>query len=156
MEIATFGAGCFWGVEAAFGNLPGVTSTSVGYAGGDLPDPSYRDVCAGDTGHTEVVRVEFDGRRVSYATLLDTFWSCHDPTQVNRQGPDCGYQYRSVIFCEHDDQLAAATESKRLLEESGKFQRPIATAIERSRSFYLAEDYHQKYLAKRGMATCHA
>lgn len=155
MEIATFGAGCFWGVEAAFGNVPGVASTCVGYAGGDVPDPSYRDVCAGDTGHTEVVRVEFDGRRVSYAALLDTFWACHDPTQVNRQGPDRGYQYRSVIFCEHDDQLEAAAESKRLLEEGGKFKRPIATAIERSRSFYLAEDYHQKYLAKRGMATCH-
>ena len=155
MEIATFGAGCFWGVEAAFGNVPGVTSTCVGYAGGDLPDPSYRDVCAGDTGHTEVVRVEFDGRRVSYATLLDAFWACHDPTQVNRQGPDFGYQYRSVIFCEDDDQLEAAAESKRLLAASGKFQRPIATAVERSRSFYLAEDYHQKYLAKRGMATCH-
>ena len=155
MEIATFGAGCFWGVEAAFGNLPGVSATCVGYAGGDVPDPSYRDVCAGDTGHTEVVRVEFDGRRVSYATLLDTFWACHDPTQVNRQGPDFGYQYRSVIFCEDDNQLEAAAESKRLLEASAKFKRPIATAIERSRSFYLAEDYHQKYLAKRGMATCH-
>lgn len=155
MEIATFGAGCFWGVEAAFGNLPGVTATCVGYAGGDVPDPSYRDVCAGNTGHTEVVRVEFDRRRVSFAALLETFWACHDPTQVNRQGLDRGYQYRSVIFCEHDDQLEAAAESKRILEESGKFKRPIATAIERSRSFYLAEDYHQKYLAKRGMATCH-
>ena len=155
METATFGAGCFWGVEVAFGNVPGVTSTCVAYAGGHLPDPSYRDVCAGDTGHTEVVRVEFDERRVSYETLLETFWSCHDPTQVNRQGPDFGYQYRSVIFCEDDDQFAAARESKRKLEQSGRHERPIATAIERSRSFYLAEDYHQKYLVKRGLATCH-
>ena len=102
-----------------------------------------------------MVRVEFDERRVSYEALLETFWSCHDPTQVNRQGPDLGYQYRSVIFCEHDDQVMAAEESKRRLEESGRHRRPIATAIERSRSFYLAEDYHQKYLVKRGMATCH-
>ena len=155
MQTAIFGAGCFWGVEVAFGNVPGVTSTSVGYAGGDVSDPTYREVCAGGTGHTEVVRVEFDEQRVSFATLLDTFWECHDPTQVNRQGPDRGYQYRSVIFCEHEDQLKAAEESKRRQASSGRHKRPIATAIERSRSFYLAEDYHQKYLAKRGMAACH-
>ncbi len=155
MEIATFGAGCFWGVEAALGNVPGVASTCVGYAGGEVPDPTYEDVCTGRTGHTEVVRVEFDSRSVCYQTLLESFWTCHDPTQVNRQGPDIGYQYRSVIFCESSEQVEAAEASKRRLEESGRFKRPVATAIERSRSFYPAEEYHQQYLAKRGMAACH-
>lgn len=147
METATFGAGCFWGVEVAFANVPGVTSTCVAYAGGHLPDPSYRDVCAGDTGHTEVVRVEFDERRVSYETLLETFWSCHDPTQVNRQGPDIGTQYRTVIFCHDDAQATAAEASKQALEGQGY---SIATKIEPVSDYWIAEDYHQQYFEKQG------
>lgn len=153
-EIAMFGAGCFWGVEVAFANVPGVKSTLVGYAGGWSPDPSYEDVCGGDTGHTEVVRLEFDPEQVTYKTLLDTFWTCHDPTQVNRQGPDIGSQYRSVIFCEDEAQKTVANESKMRLAETRRFSRPIATNIEMFRNFYAAEDYHQKYLANRGLATC--
>lgn len=155
METATFGAGCFWGVEVAFASIPGVTATSVGYAGGTYPDPTYRDVCRGDTGHTEVVRVTFDPERVSYQTLLKTFWECHDPTQVNRQGPDVGYQYRSVIFCENDRQAEAAEASKARLEQSAVHSLPVATAIEPASNFYRAEEYHQQYLAKRGLVVCH-
>ena len=155
METATFGAGCFWGVEVAFGRVPGVVSTTVGYAGGTRASPSYEEVCRGDTGHTEVVRVEFDPDRVSYKELLNAFWDCHDPTQVNRQGPDFGYQYRSVVFCESDQQLAVARASKLELERSERFPRPIATAIEPARDFYRAEEYHQQYLAKRGQVVCH-
>ncbi len=155
METATFGAGCFWGVEVRFANIPGVTATSVGYAGGTYPNPSYHDVCRGDTGHTEVVRVIFDPDRVSYETLLDTFWDCHDPTQVNRQGPDVGYQYRSVIFCENDRQAKVAAASKSRLEQSRALAFPVSTAIEPAGSFYPAEEYHQQYLAKRGLAICH-
>lgn len=156
METATFGAGCFWGVEAAFGRIPGVVSTTVGYAGGTKDNPSYEEVCRGDTGHTEVVRVDFDPDRVSYAELLNAFWECHDPTQINRQGPDFGYQYRSVVFGESDEQLAVARASKEALANSGKHRRPVATAIEPARKFYRAEEYHQRYLAKRGQAVCHA
>lgn len=156
METATFGAGCFWGVEAAFGRIPGVVSTTVGYAGGTTDNPSYEEVCRGDTGHTEVVRVDFDPDRVSYAELLNAFWECHDPTQINRQGPDFGYQYRSVVFGESDEQLAVARASKEALANSGKHRRPVATAIEPARKFYRAEEYHQRYLAKRGQAVCHA
>ena len=156
MDTATFGAGCFWGVEAAFGKIPGVVSTAVGYAGGTKVNPSYEEVCRGDTGHTEVVRVDFDPERVSYEKLLQAFWECHDPTQVDRQGPDFGYQYRSVVFGENDAQLALARASKQELDASGKYSRPIATAIEPSRAFYRAEEYHQQYLAKRGQAVCHA
>lgn len=156
MDTATFGAGCFWGVEAAFGKIPGVVSTTVGYAGGTKVNPSYEDVCRGDTGHTEVVRVDFDPERVSYGNLLDAFWECHDPTQVDRQGPDFGYQYRSVVFGESDAQLALARASKQELDNSGKYSRPIATAIEPSRNFNRAEEYHQQYLAKRGQAVCHS
>lgn len=156
MDTATFGAGCFWGVEAAFGKIHGVVSTTVGYAGGTKHNPSYEEVCRGDTGHTEVVRVDFDPDRVTYAELLNAFWECHDPTQVNRQGPDFGYQYRSVVFGESEEQLAVARRSKEALEDSGKFSRPVATAIEPSRNFYRAEEYHQQYLAKRGQAVCHA
>lgn len=155
MERATFGAGCFWGVEAAFGRIAGVVATTVGYAGGTRADPSYEEVCRGDTGHTEVVRVDFDPERVSYAELLNAFWECHDPTQVNRQGPDFGYQYRSVVFGESDEQLAVARQSKEELDRNGKFARPIATAIEPARNFYRAEEYHQRYLAKRGQTVCH-
>ncbi len=153
-EIAMFGAGCFWGVETAFADVPGVKSTLVGYAGGWSPQPSYEDVCGGDTGHTEVVRVEYDPEQVPYETLLETFWSCHDPTQVNRQGPDLGHQYRSVIFCRDEVQRAVANKSKRRLESTRRFARPIATSIELFRNFYAAEEYHQKYLAKRGLAAC--
>ncbi len=155
MKTATFGAGCFWGVEVTFGNIPGVEATCVGYAGGDLQDPTYQDVCAGDTGHTEVVRLSFDPDKVTFAALLDALWDCHDPTQVNRQGPDAGYQYRSVVFCEDDEQFNLATASKQQRAASGKHARPIATSIERSRSFYEAEEYHQQYLVKRGLAVCH-
>ena len=155
MATAVFGAGCFWGVEVAFGNVPGVSSTAVGYAGGSHPDPTYEQVCRGDTGHAEVVRVTFESDQVSYDALLDVFWECHDPTQVNRQGPDIGYQYRSVVFCEDAGQLAAARASKERLESSGHFQQPIATAIEPAATFYRAEEYHQQYLAKRGLAVCH-
>lgn len=155
METATFGAGCFWGVEVAFANVPGVTATRVGYAGGTYPDPTYRDVCRGDTGHAEVVRVTFDPDRVSYEQLLDKFWECHDPTQVNRQGPDIGHQYRSVIFCETDRQAKAAEASKARLDSDGTYARPIATAIEAASIFHLAEEYHQQYLAKRGLLYCH-
>ena len=155
MATAIFGAGCFWGVEVALGNVAGVSSTTVGYAGGSHADPTYEQVCRGDTGHAEVVRVTFEPDKVRYDALLDVFWECHDPTQVNRQGPDVGYQYRSVIYCENADQLAAARASKERLERSGRFQRPIATTIEPVGSFYPAEEYHQQYLAKRGLAGCH-
>ncbi len=153
-EFATFGAGCFWGVEVAFANVPGVKSTVVGYTGGRDTNPTYRAVCRGNTGHTEAVRVEFDPRQVKYEELLETFWACHDPTQLHRQGPDIGYQYRSVIFCEDDSQQALAESSKDRMDRSGRFLRPIATAIESGAPFYPAEEYHQKYLVKRGLATC--
>lgn len=153
-EIATFGAGCFWGVEMAFANLPGVRSTTVGYAGGWLDRPSYRDVCGGNTGHAEVVRVEYEPDRVSFEDLLETFWSCHDPTQLNRQGPDVGFQYRSVIFCELEGQHAIAEASKERIQRSGRHSKPVVTSIEAAGKFFRAEEYHQKYLAKRGLATC--
>ncbi len=154
MTKATFGAGCFWGVEVTFRNVPGVTNALVGYAGGHYENPSYRDVCRGDTGHTEVVEVEYDPEKVSYETLLDTFWNAHDPTQVNRQGPDFGEQYRTVIFYHTPEQKAAAEESKRRLDASGRLASPAATAIEPAATFYVAEDYHQQYLVKRGLAPC--
>lgn len=155
MAIATFGAGCFWGVEVAFGSIRGVTATAVGYAGGTFPNPTYLDVCRGNTGHTEVVKVTFDPEQISFEDLLDAFWTCHDPTQVNRQGPDLGYQYRSVIFCDDDDQLEAAAKAKERLDRSGVHRHPVATAIEPASAFYRAEEYHQKYLEKRGLAVCH-
>lgn len=155
MESATFGAGCFWGVEVAFGNVPGVNSTTVGYAGGSCPDPSYEEVCRGDTGHTEVVRVTYDPDKVTFEDLLETFWGCHDPTQSNGQGPDIGYQYRSVIFYENEDQAIAARTAKRRLELGRSLPRAVVTAIEPATTFYRAEEYHQQYLTKRGMAACH-
>jgi peptide-methionine (S)-S-oxide reductase len=154
IEKATFGAGCFWGVEAAFRQVPGVISTSVGYAGGTLKNPTYRDVCSGNTGHAEVVQVEFDPARVSYEELLKVFWENHDPTTLNRQGPDVGAQYRSAIFFHDEKQEAAARKSKEQLEKSGVFKRPIVTEITAAPDYYIAEDYHQQYLEKRGQSHC--
>jgi peptide-methionine (S)-S-oxide reductase len=154
-EKATFGAGCFWGVEAAFRKLPGVISTTVGYAGGSTENPTYQDVCTDRTGHAEVVQVEFDPAKVSYRQLLDLFWQSHDPTQLNRQGPDAGTQYRSVIFYHSTAQKKEAEESRTELKNSGKYQKPIVTEISPAPAFYVAEDYHQQYLEKRGLAACH-
>ncbi|HNR32202.1 MAG TPA: peptide-methionine (S)-S-oxide reductase MsrA [Candidatus Hydrogenedentes bacterium] len=155
MEQATFGAGCFWGVEAAFRRIDGVTATSVGYMGGALESPTYKDVCTDRTGHAEVVEVVYDPDKVSYDALLDVFWTCHDPTQVNRQGPDFGTQYRSVVFFHTPEQEAAARASKDALDRSGKHARPIATEIQPAATFWRAEEYHQQYLEKRGLAHCH-
>ena len=152
---ATFGAGCFWGVEATFRQVPGVTATAVGYAGGNLPDPTYEDVCTDRTGHAEVVEVEYDPARVSYADLLRVFWENHDPTTPNRQGPDVGTQYRSVVFFHDAQQEEEAKRSKETLEKSGRFARPIVTQIVPAAPFYRAEEHHQRYLEKRGLAHCH-
>jgi peptide-methionine (S)-S-oxide reductase len=154
-ETATFGAGCFWGVEAAFRQMPGVVATAVGYLGGTLVNPTYHDVCTGRTGHAEVVQVEFDPAKVSYGQLLDLFWKNHDPTTLNRQGPDHGSQYRSAIFYHSPEQEQAAIASKEKMDKSGKFRRPIVTEITEASAFYKAEDYHQQYLEKRGLASCH-
>jgi peptide-methionine (S)-S-oxide reductase len=154
-EQATFGAGCFWGVEAEFRKLPGVTATAVGYAGGHTDEPTYREVCTDRTGHAEVVQVDYDAAQVSYDTLLQLFWDSHDPTQVNRQGPDHGSQYRTVIFYHTPEQKAAAEASKTALNDSGKLRKPIATEIVAAPTFWPAEDYHQQYLEKRGLASCH-
>ncbi|AFY69453.1 Peptide methionine sulfoxide reductase msrA [Thalassoporum mexicanum PCC 7367] len=148
-EIATFGAGCFWGVEAAFMQLKGVTKTSVGYMGGHFPNPCYLDVCARITGHAEVVQIEFDPQLISYQQLLDRFWQIHDPTALNRQGPDRGEQYRSVIFYHSPAQAAAAQVDKQRLDTSGEFDRPIVTFIEPASDYYLAAAEHQHYFAKR-------
>jgi peptide-methionine (S)-S-oxide reductase len=153
-EQAMFGAGCFWGVEETFHNLQGVTSTAVGYAGGTTENPSYEDVCSDETGHAEVVHLEFDPSQISYDQLLDVFWSNHNPTTLNRQGPDVGTQYRSVIFYYSLEQKAAAEASKQKLAASGKFNRPIVTQIEPAPNFWRAEEYHQRYLAKRGQSHC--
>jgi peptide-methionine (S)-S-oxide reductase len=151
-EKATFGAGCFWGVEIEFRNVPGVLDTAVGYEGGTLPNPTYEDVCSHTTGHAEVVQVEFDPGEVSYDELLDVFWGVHDPTQVNRQGPDIGSNYRSVIFFHSPEQEEKALESK--ARAQARFDRPIATEISPASDFWRAEEYHQQYLVKRGLATC--
>ncbi len=155
MKKATFGAGCFWGVEEAFGRIEGVTGTAVGYLGGSLENPTYEDVCTGRTGHAEVVQVEFDPSRVSFERLLDVFWESHDPTTTNRQGPDIGTQYRSAVFFHDEEQEAAASASKERVNASGQFRRPIVTEITRATPFYRAEDYHQRYLEKRGRSSCH-
>lgn len=154
-EIATFGAGCFWGIEAAFRRMPGVVDAAVGYSGGHTPNPTYKDVCTDETGHAEVVQVTFDPAQLSYEQLLNTFWQIHDPTQVNRQGPDSGSQYRTAIFFHSPEQEAVAKKSKAALQASGKFRRPIATEITPAGTFYRAEEYHQKYLEKRGATSCH-
>ncbi len=155
MAKATFGAGCFWGVEAAFRQVKGVTGTAVGYLGGTLKNPTYEDVCTGRTGHAEVVEVEYDPARVSYEELLNVFWGNHNPTQLNRQGPDVGAQYRSAVFDHDDAQKAAAQASKEKLERSGRFNKPVVTEITPASTFYRAEEYHQQYLEKRGLASCH-
>lgn len=154
-QLATFGAGCFWGVEETFRRTPGVIDTAVGYAGGTTERPTYEDVCSDETGHAEVVQVTFDPRKVSYEQLLEVFWQAHDPTQVNRQGPDTGSQYRSVVFYHDEVQRQAAEASKQVLDRSGKHRRPIATLIEPAPPFWRAEEYHQQYLAKRGRSSCH-
>jgi len=151
---ATFGAGCFWGVEAAFRQVPGVKATAVGYAGGTTENPDYRAVCSHGTGHAEVVEVDYDPERVSYDQLLDVFWSNHNPTTKNRQGFDIGDQYRSVIFVHDDEQKAAALASRDALGSSGKWRRSIVTQIEPAPRFWVAEDYHQQYLEKRGQSSC--
>jgi peptide-methionine (S)-S-oxide reductase len=155
MAKAIFAAGCFWGVEEAFRQLKGVSSTTVGYTGGTLKDPTYKDVCTGTTAHAEAVEVEFDPKEVSYDQLLSVFWQSHDPTTLNRQGPDFGTQYRSAIFFEDAEQEAAARSSKAALEKSGLFKRPIVTEIKPASAFYRAEDYHQQYFEKRGIKSCH-
>jgi len=154
MEKATFGAGCFWGVEAAFRQVKGVLSTAVGYTGGSLKDPTYEDVCTDRTGHAEVVQVEFDPAQVSYEELLRVFWENHDPTTLNRQGPDVGKQYRSAIFFHTPEQESAAKASKDALARSGRYKRPIVTEITPAAEFWRAEEYHQQYLEKRGLAHC--
>jgi peptide-methionine (S)-S-oxide reductase len=152
MAKATFGAGCFWGVEAEFRRLQGVTATAVGYAGGGLDNPTYEQVCSNTTGHAEVVEVDFDPEAISYEELVDLFWRLHDPTQVNRQGPDVGTQYRSVIFTHDDEQAAAAAASKERAQQ--RFSKPIATTIVPAAAFWRAEEYHQRYLEKKGLASC--
>jgi peptide-methionine (S)-S-oxide reductase len=153
-QKATFAAGCFWGVEAAFRQVPGVVDAAVGYTGGNLANPTYEDVCTDRTGHAEAVQVEFDPAKVSYDRLLDVFWENHDPTTRNRQGPDVGTQYRSAIFVHDAEQEKAAKESLDRQEKSGRFRRPIVTEIVPEETFWRAEDYHQRYLEKRGLAHC--
>jgi peptide-methionine (S)-S-oxide reductase len=154
MEKATFAAGCFWGVEAAFRQIPGVTATRVGYTGGRVENPSYELVCTDRTGHAEAVEVTYDPKRVSYDDLLEVFWSIHNPTTRNRQGFDIGSQYRSAIFFHSPEQEAAARASKERLDAEGRFRNPIVTEIQPAPEFYEAEDYHQQYLEKRGRSSC--
>jgi peptide-methionine (S)-S-oxide reductase len=154
MKIATFAAGCFWGVEAAFREVEGVLSTRVGYSGGSFDHPTYHDVCSGRTGHAESVEVTYDPARVSYDRLLNVFWDVHDPTTLNRQGPDVGSQYRSVIFFHNSEEEAAARASRDRLQASGKHSREIVTEIIPAPQFWEAEDYHQQYFEKRGITHC--
>ena len=153
-EKATFGAGCFWGVEARFREEPGVLDTRVGYLGGHMEKPTYEQVCRGDTGHAEVVQIVYDSEKISYETLLEIFWEMHDPTQKNRQGPDVGSQYRSAIFYHSPEQQQLAEASKAALEQSGRYSRPIVTEITPATTFYEAEEYHQRYLEKKGLSSC--
>jgi peptide-methionine (S)-S-oxide reductase len=155
MEKATFGAGCFWGVEANFRRIPGVISTLVGYCGGKTDNPTYKDVCTDTTGHAEVVEITFDPAQLAYEELLEAFWKLHDPTTPNRQGLDVGSQYRSVIFFHTPAQEAAARAAKERLDKSGKLRGPVVTQIVPAATFYKAEEYHQRYLEKRGLASCH-
>ena len=148
MAQATFGAGCFWGVEYVFRRVPGVLDVRSGYSGGHTQNPSYEEVCSHTTGHAEIVQVDFDPERVTYDQLLEVFWAMHDPTQVDRQGPDIGDQYRSVVFTHSDEQRAAAEASRERAQ--ARFDRPIATKIEPLQAFYPAEDYHQRYYEKTG------
>ena len=152
MSKATFAAGCFWGIEAAFRSVKGVTATAVGYMGGSFENPTYPDVCTGKTGHAETVQVEYDPAQVSYEELLSVFWESHDPTTLNRQGPDIGTQYRSAIFYHTPEQKQAAVASKERLQNSGRYKSPIVTEITPALTFYRAEEYHQQYLEKRGLA----
>jgi peptide-methionine (S)-S-oxide reductase len=154
-EKATFGAGCFWGVEASFRELAGVLEAAVGYEGGKTQNPTYNDVCTDLTGHAEVVELTFDPAKISYESLLEAFFQLHDPTTLNRQGPDTGTQYRSVVFFHSPEQEKVAKEFKAKLEAAGKFKRPIVTQVVPAQTFYRAEEYHQQYLAKRGMRACH-
>jgi peptide-methionine (S)-S-oxide reductase len=154
MEKATFAAGCFWGVEETFRSLPGVVDTAVGFMGGTTEHPSYREVCSGRTGHAEVVHLEYDPARISYEKLLEAFWGCHDPTTKDRQGPDVGSQYRSAIFFHSPEQETAARASLERLEAEKRFRRPIVTTIEPAAAFWRAEEFHQRYLEKRGAASC--
>lgn len=153
IELATFGAGCFWGVEAAFRKLEGVLGATSGYMGGK-PNPSYREVCSGTTGHAEVVQVQFDPELVSYETLLGLFFDMHNPTTLNRQGPDIGTQYRSVVFFHSDDQQQAAQKAVETLDESGKWPGAVVTQVVEAMQFWPAEEYHQRYLEKRGLSSC--
>ena len=154
-QKATFGAGCFWGVEAFLRQVPGVTDAACGYMGGNLKNPTYEAVCSHTTGHAEVVHVEFDPARVSFERLLEAFWENHDPTTVNRQGPDVGDQYRSAVFYHGPEQKAAAEAMKGKLDASGRFKRPIVTEIVPAPEFWRAEEYHQRYFEKHGMGSCH-
>lgn len=155
MALATFGAGCFWGVEVAFRKLDGVTDTAVGYMGGEVESPTYEQVCTDTTGHAEVVHVTFNPAKVSYQELLELFFDLHDPTQLNRQGPDVGRQYRSAIFFHNAEQETAARSVIDAITVSGKHDRPIATSIEPATTFWRGEEYHQQYLEKRGLGSCH-
>lgn len=155
MATATFGAGCFWGVEETFRQLPGVTATAVGYLGGTLDNPTYEQVCTDRTGHAEVVQLEYDPEQIAYEQLVELFWRMHDPTTLNRQGPDHGSQYRSAIFFHTPEQQAIAEKSKREADQSGRFRRPIVTEITPASKFHPAEDYHQRYFQKRGGGHCH-
>jgi peptide-methionine (S)-S-oxide reductase len=154
MEKATFAAGCFWGIESVFSQIPGVISTRVGYTGGDLEKPNYEQVCRGNTGHAEAVEVVFDPEKVSYEKLLKVFWNCHSPTSLNKQGLDEGSQYRSALFCHTPAQLATALDSKEELQLSKKYRSPIVTQITPAGPFHPAEEYHQKYLEKQGIKHC--
>lgn len=151
---ATFGAGCFWGVEETFRHIPGVIETAVGYSGGTMANPTYEDVCTDRTGHVEVVQMIYDPVNVYYEQLLDVFWQNHDPTTKNRQGPDVGTQYRSVIFYHTSEQERLAKASRGKIEKSGRYLHPIVTEIVPAQPFYRAEEYHQKYLHKRGLSSC--
>ncbi len=154
-QTATFAAGCFWGVEAMFRKVNGVLQTTVGYTGGTAPNPTYEKLCTGTTGHAEAVQVVFDPHSISYSELVDFFWTIHNPTVLNRQGPDIGSQYRSSIFCHNDKQKREAEASKAKLEKSGRYKQPVVTQIVPARQFYKAEEYHQRYLEKKGLASCH-
>lgn len=153
-EVATFGAGCFWGVEARFREIDGVLETAVGYLGGEYDNPSYEDVCSGRTGHAEVVQMVYDSGKVGYDELLEVFWEMHDPTSLNRQGPDSGTQYRSAVFYHTPEQKAAAEASRDRLDASGRFSRPVVTEITPASTFHRAEEYHQRYLEKKGLSSC--